>query len=228
MVDPSRDDDHAVAREQLEVDAVALRLRAGERDRAGLSGRVELRAGADRRRRVRERHQAVRLRHVSGPRISIAARIATPPTTITISSQAGVPPPPPPPPPPALGSGGGLIPASLATASGGRVRDPVRAGVDLDLLDDGLLGRGRMLEVVDAEPVRHRGDQRALVQEAQLGAEEVGVVLRLSPELEDAAKVVAGRDQRDLDLVALVPRLVDDLLQRGAFAGETLSPKKGR
>src|SRR5829696_10264359 len=97
------------------MDAVALRLRAAQVDRARRRGRMEFRTGSDRRRRVREGgDHGVRLRHTRGPEKTIAASSARPPTMMTTSSQTGVPPSPP---PSALGSGGTLRPASLATAT---------------------------------------------------------------------------------------------------------------
>ena len=62
-----------------------------------------------------------------------------------------------------------------------------------------LLGRGRAAVVVDAEPGRHHDEQRADVDEGELGPEEPRVVRRLVEQARDRAEVARRRDHRNLD-----------------------------
>ena len=130
-------------------------------------------------------------------------RMSTPPpmpaSTITPAaiSGRGRPPPPPPLPPPIV------LPSALASARSALSAEsvsPCGVGV-LARIDARQRGQRARLGVgaVDAEALRHHDQQRVLVDEAQLGAEEARVGLRLGPQLRHGAEVGLVADDRDLD-----------------------------
>ena len=77
------------------------------------------------------------------------------------------------------------------------LRETVRRRCDRNLREKRVLGGGAVPRPVEAESVRHHDQQSALVDEAELGAEEPRVLSRPAPEHRDGAEVVVAEDDRD-------------------------------
>ena len=90
------------------------------------------------------------------------------------------------------------------------------AGRDGDRPQNSLLGRGRASAVVDTEPSGHDDQERTDIPEAELEAEEMGVIRGVAEERGDRAEVAAVVDQGNLDAVPFQEDVLDGLRERCA------------